>query len=120
MEAISIIITIISLVLGVIKLVSGDDKPAQRREKDYFVTANLKVPVETIRASGIEAGETVTLQPSGDLQTTNIMATGTSWTPVHLGNIIDYELFAKVSKGRATAKIFAINGDVVTIEFKYL
>ncbi|AWH85496.1 hypothetical protein HYN59_10365 [Flavobacterium album] len=119
MEAISVILTILSLVIGIAKLVIGSDKPAPR-EKEYFITANLKVPVDTIKACGIEEGEAVTLQPSGDMVTINVTATGTSWTPVQLGSVSDYELYSKVSLGRAKAKIFAINGDVVTIEFKYI
>ncbi len=118
MEAISIIITVISLILGIVKLVSGGDKSPER-QKEYFVTANLKVPIETVQSSGIDAGETVTLQPTGEPQTVSVHATGTSWTPVHLGNITDYELYSKVSQSRASAKIYAINGDVVTLEFVY-
>lgn len=117
MEAISIIITVISLILGIIKLVSGDKSP--ERQKEYFVTANLKVPVETVKTSGIDVGEAVTLQLTGEPQTVSVHAQGTSWTPVHLGNVIDYELYSKVSSNNARARIYAINGDVVTLEFVY-
>lgn len=119
MEAISIILTVISLGIGIAKLVSGGDKH-EAQPKEYFVTANLKVPVETVKASGIEADDPVTLQLTGEIQTVSVHASGTSWTPVHLGNIIDYELYSKVSTNRAKAKIYAINGDVVTLEFKYI
>ncbi|WP_294822366.1 hypothetical protein [uncultured Flavobacterium sp.] len=117
MEAISIIITIISLILGIVKLVSGDKSDTQRKE--YFVTANLKVPVETVKASGIDVGEAVTLQLTGEPQTVSVHGQGTSWTPVHLGNITDYELYSKVSGNNARARIYAINGDIVTLEFVY-
>lgn len=118
MEAISIILTVISLVLGIAKLVGGGDKAAPQ-PKEYFVTANLKVPVETVKASGIDVGEAVTLQLTNEPQTVSIHAQGTSWTPVHLGNVTDYELYSKVSQNNARARIYAINGDVVTLEFVY-
>ena len=119
MDTISIIITVISLAIGIVKLVSGGDKPAAKG-KEYFVTSNLTVPVETIKASGIDAGEAVTLKLGEEIQTVSVHATGTSWTPVHLGNITDYELYSKVSNDRAKATIYAINGDIVTLEFKYI
>ncbi|MGQ2983918.1 hypothetical protein [Flavobacterium sp.] len=118
MEAISIVITVISLILGIVKLVSGGDKSPER-QKEYFVTANLTVPVETVKTSGIDVGDAVTLELTGETQTVSIHAQETSWTSVHLGNVTDYELFTKVSQNNARARIYAINGDVVTLEFVY-
>ena len=118
MEAISIILTLISIGSIILKFAGkfSGDGPA---EKEYMITANLTMNPETITTSGIGIGETVTLAPAQETHKIDLFATGTSWTPVSLGSIVDAELSYKVMQKKAIAKIFAINGDLVTVELKY-
>lgn len=120
MEAISIILTIISIGSLIVKFASKvSGSSGSIGEPDYMITANMKMHPQDIANSGIEAGETVTLKAAHETHKIDLFATGTSWTPVLLGSIVDAELSYKLEQTRASAKIYAINGDLVTVELKY-
>jgi hypothetical protein len=121
MEAISIILTIISIGSLILKFASkaSGGSSGSGREPEYMITANMKMHPQDIANSGIETGELVTLTPASETHKVDLFATGTSWTPVLLGSIVDAELFYKLQQRKASAKIYAINGNLVTVELKY-
>ena len=121
MQVVSAIFTVISIVLFIIKLANrfSGDSSEEHGEKEYFITADLKVDEETVTTINLEAGEPVTLSTDPGSHIVTVVATGTSWTPVSLGTLADAELYYKVMQRAVTAKVYAINGDIVTVEFKY-
>ena len=121
MDTISILLTIVSLGLGVIKLFSGSGSGSGSTAKtpdDFYITANLTVDPKVIAHMNLEGGDPVTLE-SAENNDVNVIAKGSSWTPEVIGTITDFELHQKVQRRAATAKIFTVNGGVVTLEFKY-
>lgn len=120
MEAISTVLTVLSIIIWIVSKVSNSSSSSSSSSTvpEYDITANLKVDPALINQLNLGAGDAVTLECING-QDVNVIVQGSSWTPVSIGTISDIELSHKVRQKLARAKIFTINGDLVTVEFKY-
>jgi len=85
----------------------------------YFIKSNLETGEALIKKLGLTAGEQVSLTNGSTGFEVHVEARGTGSTYELIGKIEDNELFINVHQKMARGKIYAIDGDVVTVEFNY-
>ena len=93
-------------------------KPALTPD-DFNITSNLTVPKDKIAQLQLKAGDYLMLELTDNAEVDVVVKDNRDETTV-LGTINDPELYYKVRQKIASASIFAISGDIVTVEFKYL